>query len=215
MAGVVIGTEYAEFLAGVGRLDESIVAASRARDLDPLSPAPSHLVAYGYLAQGRYDDAIEEFGRALGKHPNWTWGHIKIARANAYRGTFDDALAHVASAEAQLEGRGTPLARAWLGGTHGMAGNTERALETLATFDRSPDVYVDPLARSYVHAGLGERDRVLDCIEQAYRERSPLCAHMAIVPHLLPELALMKEPRFLAVLERMAYPDWTTGSHVH
>ena len=105
--------EYVEFLSGVGRMEKALASAKRARDLDPVSPNPAHAIGYVLLLMGDLDGAIREFKTAIDHHPNWTWGHIKVARTYAENGMHKEALSAAAAAEAALHGGGTPLARSY------------------------------------------------------------------------------------------------------
>jgi hypothetical protein len=51
-----------------------------------------------------------------------------------------------------------------------------------------------------VHVGLGEVDRALDYLEQAYRVRDPFLFHVPFVPLYGP---LDADPRFHGILDRV------------
>lgn len=195
--------EYAEFLAGMGRLPEALKMAARARELDPVTPNPAHTAAYTLMLMGDYTGAIREFKSAISLHPNWIWGHIKLANAYSRSDDHEAALAEIQVAEATLQGSGTPLARSWVGRVYAAAGIKDRAAEILAELQDTPTGQVEPLTRAYLHAAVGEKDKVLDCVEEAYRRRSALCALVIAFAKLEPKLCLEQEPRFRAVLERM------------
>jgi serine/threonine-protein kinase len=203
--------EYAEFLAGVGRLAEALPMAARARELDPVSPNPAHTAAYTYMLMGKYADAVSLFRTAISLHPNWIWGHIKLAGCLSRLGEHKEALAEVEIAEAALHGGGTPLARSWIGRVYGAAGERGKALAILDGLKDTDAVQIDPLTRSYLHSVFGETEKVLDCVEEAYRRRTALCCMIIAVAKLEPHLNLEAEPRFQAVVEKMGFPDWGGG----
>jgi serine/threonine protein kinase/Tfp pilus assembly protein PilF len=206
--GDVPHLEYAEFLAGVGRLSEALPMAARARELDPVSPQPTHSAAYTMMLMGKHAEAADAFRTAISLHPDWIWGHIKLAVCLSHLGAFEEALAEAGIAEAALHGGGTPLARSWIGRVYGAAGERDTALAYLAKLQDTDTVQVDPLTRSYIHSVLGERDRFLDCVEEAYRKRSALVCMIHAVGRLEAHLDLETEPRFQAVVDRMGFPDW-------
>jgi hypothetical protein len=131
------------------------------------------------------------------------WGHIKLSRTYSATLEHEKALAEVRIAEAALHGEKAPLAWAWLGRVYGRAGHEERAREILATLQDTEEAPVEPLTRAFVHSGLGERERVLEEIEEAYRRRSGLCSQVQAVGRLESDLGLREEPRFRAVVEKM------------
>jgi serine/threonine-protein kinase len=68
---------------------------------------------------------------------------------------------------------GDPLWLAQLGEAHGLAGNVERASAIFQELEaQSRTRYVAPYHLAYVHTGLGELDRAIDYLEQAYEQRS-------------------------------------------
>jgi len=200
--------EYADFLTAMDRLPEALEMAGRARRLDPVTPNPTHLEAYTLLLMGEYDKALEKFTAANALHPNWIWGHIKLAMTYSKAGEHDKALAEVKIAEAALHEAGTPLAWSWLGRVYGKAGHEERAREILARLQDTDEMQVEPLTRVYVYSGLGEKEKMLDEIEEAYRRRSGLCPHLLAVGRLEGDMGLMREPRFKAVVGRMRLGGW-------
>jgi serine/threonine protein kinase/tetratricopeptide (TPR) repeat protein len=195
--------EYADFLGTMNRLPEALEMAERARRLDPVSPNPTHVVAYICMLMGDYDRAVREFNAAINLHPDWIWGHIKLANTYSRQGRHEEALTEIKVAEAALHGGGTPLARSWVARVYGAAGDREKALEIKGRIQDTEDVRVDPLVLAYIHSALGERERVLDCIEEGYRERSALSSRLLEFPRLEPHLDLDNEPRYRTVLERM------------
>ncbi len=55
---------YSEFLASVGRLEDSLKSAQRARDKDPLSPIANHRLSVASIWVGKDDDALKYAGIA-------------------------------------------------------------------------------------------------------------------------------------------------------
>jgi tetratricopeptide (TPR) repeat protein len=49
---------YSEFLASVGRLEDSLKSAQRAKDADPLSPIANHRLSVASIWVGKDDDAV-------------------------------------------------------------------------------------------------------------------------------------------------------------
>ena len=125
---------YADFLASMGRFDEAIYQSEKAKELDPLSPAAAHMLAFSLMGTRDYDRAAQEFRAALDLNPNWTWGYIKLAKTLADSDRCQEALTTAEAAEAQLHGGSTPLARAWLGYTYGTCGELDRANDALLEF---------------------------------------------------------------------------------
>jgi hypothetical protein len=68
---------------------------------------------------------------------------------------------------------------------------------------RERDQYVPPYFFALVHSGLGETARALDRLEQAYAGRDTMLRDLKADPHWD---RLRSEPRFGALMRKMAYP---------
>jgi uncharacterized protein (TIGR02996 family) len=197
---------YADFLASMGRFDEAIAQSEKAKELDPLSPAAAHMLAFSLMGTRDYERAAAEFRAALDLNPNWTWGYIKLSKTLADDGQCQEALQMTAEAEAQLHGGSTPLARTWLGYTYAKCGQLDRAHDALRELDAmAAEQYVDPGCYAELYAAIGTMDQVLDALERSVADRSPDAIYLPVIPdYFLPELA--EEPRYQALLERMNLP---------
>jgi tetratricopeptide (TPR) repeat protein len=113
-----------------------------------------------------------------------------------------------------LDGRETQYA-ALLGTAYAMTGQQDRALACLAELDalerEGRDVATWQL---HVHAGLGDADQVIRCLEVAVDRRTSSAVFMVTHPYLD---FVRQDPRFVALLQRMglAYlatrrwtPEW-------
>lgn len=195
--------EYSDYLAAMVRLEEAMVQAQLAQQLDPLSSAPTHYVAYCLLVLGRYEKAAAEFKKALDLHPNWVWGWIKLARTYQRAGQCADALAAAERAEAETPQEPSPLARAWLSCVYAHCGRRSRAEEALAQLsDPSREKPVDPCVLADIHDALGNREACLDLLERAYEQHSINLIYLKLWPHLSDSVS-PAEPRYRALLQRM------------
>ena len=120
---------YASYLMSRGRVDESIAASNRARELDPFSLSIS--AQRGFLLENarRYDEAIEQLRSVIAMDPNhyqayWILGHTYAANRQ-----FDEAIA-AAEKAVDLSER-TPGALGILGLAYGLAGRKAEATEDL------------------------------------------------------------------------------------
>lgn len=88
-----------------------------------------------------------------------------------------------------------------LAAAHAMPGDTAEALRILdnLTRDGTPVSLIE-LATVWAH--LGDRDRAIGYLEEAYRQRDPWLAVIGY-PLLAP---LREDPRYQAIVERMGLP---------
>ena len=100
---------------------------------------------------------------------------------------------------------GSPLMRAALAHTLGIAGRTNEAMHILDDLVKlSKQRYVAPYFLAGIHIGLGQDDRAIECLEKAYEERS----HWLIYLHIDPSMdALRYNPRFKELLHRVGLPS--------
>ena len=68
---------------------------------------------------------------------------------------------------------------------------------------RSKKTYVSPVHLATIYIGLGERERALSALEQAYQEHDPYMIYVKVAPTLE---SLQSEPRFQALLRGMNFP---------
>jgi tetratricopeptide (TPR) repeat protein len=192
----------------MGRFDEAIEQAEKAKELDPLSPSAAHMLAFSLMGIRDYDRAAAEFRAALDLNPNWTWGYIKLAKTLADSRRCGEALETAAEAEAQLHGGSTPLARAWLGYTYATCDDLERGHAALRELDAmAAEGYVDPGVYAELYAAIGTMDQVLDALERSVADHSPDAMYTPVIPdYFLPELA--GQPRYQALLKTMKIPSW-------
>ena len=192
--------EYSEFLSVRGKLDQALEMARKASAIDPVTPNPTHAQGYINMMMGNYTEAAALFKSAIDLHPDWIWGHVKLGNTYSRAGNHDAALAEAGTAESLLQGRGTPLTRAWIGRIHAAAGNESRARGILTELDK-PEV--DPAIRTFVYAALDEREAAMACLEDAVARHSGLSHHVIPIAKLEPQLRLWDEPRYRRLLEEL------------
>ena len=109
----------------------------------------------------------------------------------------------------ELGGRTSRLL-GYLGYAYGRAGQEDRARESLAELETRAQHhdYVPPYFPALVLSGLGERERALDRLEQAYAEGDTMLRDLKADPHWDRMRSL---PRFEALMQKMAYPDGPTA----
>ena len=190
---------YASYLMTRGRVDESIAAANRARELDPFSLAIS--AQRGFLLENarRYGEAIEQLRAVIAMDPNhyqayWILGHTYAANEQ-----FDEAVA-AAEKAAELSAR-APGALGMLGLAYGLAGRKEDATKILnELLELNKTRYVTPAALVNVYLGLGDKEQAFVWLEKAYDERSNYIAYLKVFPILDP---IRSDRRFAELIGRV------------
>lgn len=176
---------YASYLMSRGRVDESVAASNRARELDPFSLAIS--VQRGFLLENarRYDEAIEQLRAVIAMDPNhyqayWVLGHTYAANKQ-----FDEAV-RAAEKAVELSER-APGALGILGLVYGLSGRKTEATKILnELLELNKSRYVTPAALVNVYVGLGDKEQTFVWLEKAYEERSNYIAYLKVFPILDP-----------------------------
>jgi len=190
---------YANYLMSRGRIDESIAASNRARELDPFSLAISS--QRGFLLENarRYDEAIEQLRAVIAMDPNhyhahWVLGHTYVAK-----GQFEEAI--VAAQKAVDLSQRAPGALGMLGLAYGLGGHEAEAKKVLNELLKLSEArYVTPAALVNVYIGLGDKEQAFVWLEKAYQERSNYLAFLKVFPIVDP---LRSDPRFDELTRRV------------
>lgn len=160
---------YGRLCSGLGRHDEAIHFLTRALELDPL--AHRNDVATAYLRAGRHDEALEVAGRSVEFAPEDPRARATLGWTYLQMGRREEGLKQLE--EAVTLAPDSAGWRAQLGQAYALHGDPARAREVLEfLLDKRRDGYVSPYHLAYVYTGLGEHDRAVACLEQAFEQRA-------------------------------------------
>jgi TolB-like protein/DNA-binding winged helix-turn-helix (wHTH) protein/tetratricopeptide (TPR) repeat protein len=195
---------YGEYLAAMGRFDESLAQLRRALQIDPPSPIINTMAAQTLVFSRDYDAAIDQCRKTLDIDGTFYLALDYLAWAYKLKGMHAEAVAAVEKAHA-LEN--TPRSWGEVGIAYAAAGrraDAERAIRAvLHSSAREPGPkHSYRLARIY--AALGERDLAFQWLETAYAEREENLVWLKVDPHLDP---LRADPRFADLLRRVGFTE--------
>jgi serine/threonine-protein kinase len=202
---------YGEFLANLGRFDESIAEYQRALDIDPLSLAISSDLGMVYYQARQYDRAVEHLKKVIEMDPNYVRSHFYLAYVYEEKGMFDEALTELEKANL-LEGDSpSELAK-------GKAAirNAFRLSGARGYWRMRLDIVKDEARRgkrlyfagnstnmAQLHARVGERDQAFEWFEKVYEDREPSLLWLKVAPDCD---NLRSDPRFTDLLRRVNFP---------
>ena len=174
----------------------------KARDLDPLSVAIRTDHAYMLHYYRRDDDALRAARQALEMDPQYPLAWFWLGRIYTSQGRYDEA-------DTALQKIGqlrtwTP-AMAALGFLYGKSGRPKDAAKVLAEFEALAQSgrYASGYAIAVIHAGLGDRERALAALEDAYQERSHWLVWLKRDPRWD---GIRDDARFEALVRRVGLP---------
>lgn len=189
---------YGIQLACRGRLDPAVAEVERALELDPASLFPNFILGWLYGVCRRFDEAIAQHTLVARLAPDYGLPQLGLGLAHAGKGQFADAIAHFTNAS-QMKCRS--LLHGQMGYCYGRAGRTIEAQRELASLSlRSEGNYVSPVSFASIYAGMNDKEKTLDYLEQA------VAVHDTSLPVQLLGTefdSVRNEPRFVALQQRM------------
>lgn len=198
----------ANYLSANLRTREALAARERAFALDPLNARTAFLVASEYLATGNAEGALSHYRSALALDPAHTFllgsgPLLPMGPAEVYlrQGRTREAVDEYVRI-ATLRGASTAEVSALrLGFTEsGMRGFWRRWLDLEI---RQANGATNRVLMAKLWTLAGDTTRALDQLEKAYDERNPAMIYLRS-DHTL--MALREQPRFVRMVERMAFP---------
>ena len=193
---------YGEFLALMGRTEESIAEVEKAVELDPLSLSTNAARAVPYMAAGKYDKAIEKLKRALELDRDFSVALLYLGESYDGLGNHKEAIVQYQKS-IQNPGGGGPFfttALIYSLAKDGQKKEAEEKLNGLLDLASRHSVSNYVLARGY--AALGYKEKALDKLEKAFQQRDGL---MVVLKTDRNFDAMRDEVKFQAILKKMHF----------
>src|SRR5580765_3543522 len=181
--------QYAELLQVQGRTAEAVREAEKAAQLDPVN-LPRQ-VGYPYFTARQYDQA-EKIFRRYSDHGGLAWVYTTTGRYPQAISELKAAVGDGAPLDDDLASLGHVYAR------QGKKQEAERVLHELVK--RSKKTYVSPVHLATIYSLLGDRERALSALEQAYQEHDQYMIYVKVDINFD---SLRSETRFQAMLRGM------------
>jgi TolB-like protein/Tfp pilus assembly protein PilF len=194
---------YAQFLGGMGRVDEANDQGRRALEIDPLSATARWCLGWAFLNAGRSDEAIEQISKAMELNPNSAWARTFLGRAYLTKGMQQRGIEEMETA--RRDGPDDVFVLGLLGYGYAVTGRRADAFKVLHSLDEMEGRrYVSRAARVYVYAGLGDKDKAFEWLEKAYQERSDALAWFRQEPE---SKSLRSDPRFVVLMRKIGFTE--------
>jgi serine/threonine protein kinase/tetratricopeptide (TPR) repeat protein len=168
------------FLIAMGQQQEALDELTKARELDPLSDTVSLLLSVSFLFSRQYDQSIQQSRKMIEAEPDFWWGHFLLGWAEVETGKYDEAIQSLDRAT-QLDSSPYPLA--YLGYANARSGKKDRALKALQELEqKAHQVYVPRYQIAAVYTGLGDKDKAMECLQQAFSNREEIITFLNVDP---------------------------------
>ncbi len=186
----------------LGQFDRAIAEGKRAVELDPLSLVINASLGEDYFTARRYDEAIAQLRKTIEMDPRFYLAHWDLGVALQLKGQLNEAIAEYRKA---IELNDDPYVLALLGQAYARAGQQEEAQKILARLsEEAKSRYVHAYSFALIYLALGDKERAIDEMERAYRERAAGDVFFIKVDPLLD--GLRGNPRFEALMQKVFAP---------
>jgi tetratricopeptide (TPR) repeat protein len=193
---------YSRYLSTVGRTDDALREIRRAQELDPLSQIAKANVGVIYYFARQYDSAIESLNDVLKDDPKFSTAYWGLGLAYEQKGMPAEAVAQIEKAASLSSGTNT---MASLAHTYAIAGQNEKAQKILAELEgRHKKESISGYQFALIYVGLGEKEKALAALENAFQERSTLLPYSHMDPRFDP---IRSDARFIDIQRRIGLPQ--------
>ncbi len=180
----------------VGEFDRAIAELRRAQQLDPLSLIINADLGVAFTTARRYDEAITQLRKTIEMDPRFYYAHWNLGVALELKGELREALAEYKKA-AELDD--DPIVLGLIAHAYAKLGERDQALKLLAELQQvAAHRYVPFSTFAGIYMALGEKDKAIDYLERAYRDRA--LSNIKVDPMLDP---LRGDPRFEALVAKI------------
>ena len=191
---------HAIYVAHMGRFEEAIAEAARARELDPLSPLINQTMGNVLMLAGDYDGAVDALLHTLELDPHFAAAHSVLACVYCLKGMYEEALARFEKVGSLAGGNAAIDASVQVlsGWVYAAWGKKSEAMKIIAQNSESP--MVSPYSIAGIYAALGEHDRAFEYLNRAFQARSFQLVSLKVDPSFR---NLRSDPRFEDLLHRI------------
>jgi len=163
---------YGEFLANMGRHDESIAEMKRALELDPMSLIINATMGGMYYVARRYDESLAQFQKVFEIDPNFIKAHVQLISTYRAKGMYEEALDELRKTR-ELAGADMTKVDPRIDGvraayrSNGPKGFWKAVMDIELENARIKKSEPDPFALSECQIGVGDNDGAIATLQKA------------------------------------------------
>ncbi|PYS99692.1 MAG: hypothetical protein DMF63_10225 [Acidobacteria bacterium] len=202
---------YAEFLANMGRHDESIAEMKQALELDPMSLIINVTLAGMYYSARRYDEALAQYQKVFEIDPGFEKAHRQMIYAYRAKGMYEEAIDEARKQRfyggedmTQVDPRLDALRAVYRSG--GPKAFWRKVLEFEREGARKSNEEPAPFTIAMCEVGFGDNDAAIATLQKAVAKgKGEIAAvQMKSEPAWDP---LRTDPRFQDLLKKIGFPE--------
>jgi len=187
-------------LDALGRPDEAVAYVERALRSNPESVALLQELGCTEYYAGRYEAAAGHSREAIELDERSFLAYYNVGRSCEQMGKHAESIQTLERAR-DLTGGGANEILAELAHSYARSGRRGEAEAVLAELvERKKSGFVDPYPLAFAYIGLGDKEKALASLEEAFEERSSWVPWLKVEPKFS---GLHPEPRFQALLKRL------------
>jgi DNA-binding winged helix-turn-helix (wHTH) protein/tetratricopeptide (TPR) repeat protein len=193
---------YSAYLIVIEDPHKALAIARRGQVLDPTSMPINLAVASALYYMKEYERAMGLLRAMAEVEPRFTWAQFMVGLSLIQLHREEEAVRHLRVINDRF-GDGEPWTLSLLGYLEARHGNREKALrcfDVMASLESPPPP--PAITNAILHLGLGDWERALDALEQAYADRHPFVCYLHVEPFWEP---LGDEPRFRNLIQRIGF----------
>jgi TolB-like protein/Tfp pilus assembly protein PilF len=185
--------------ATLGQFDPGIAEAKRAIELDPLSLIINADCSWIYFNARRFDEAEAQARKTLEMDSRFFLAHYYLGATLQFKGQVAEAIPEFQTA---FDLNHDLYSLAMLGQAYARNGQKEEARKILTQLsEEAKSHYVAPYALALVQIPLGEKDRAIEELEQAYEKGETNYLFVIKTDPLLDDLR--GQPRFDTLVQKI------------
>ena len=190
---------YVYFLTARERYAEAGIEIEKAFALDPASPFIQTDKGFALYYAGHYDRAISALKDVQLRYPTFPLSWIWLGRAYQEKKKFPEC--QNAYRMALIKDSVWPVALAASGFVYGITGqHAEAEMRLQQMTDLMKRRYVTPYGMALVYAGLKNKDKTFEWLNQAYSQRTNWLVWLKQDPRWS---FIKNDPRYLALLQKI------------
>lgn len=161
---------YGFYLSNVGRTKEAFAESKIAQQLDPVSPYMLEGTARSLYLSRRYDEAVEEYHKALALDPQYGYAHLGLGTVYIQQGKYPEAVAELRLSQERVSNNHSPLSE--LARAYAAMDRTSDAKNILRGYlnrAATGSFPAKPIAKIYL--ALGDKDHAIEWLTKAVDAR--------------------------------------------
>jgi serine/threonine-protein kinase len=197
---------YAFFLSVIGRHDEALAELEQQGIRDPINRRLTLLQKGIILTQARrFDDALQTYQEAQTVEPDKNVPFSSLGYAYAGKGLYSEAAGYYKKSVDLLGGEEKySQSLVYLAATYAKMPEKRNEARAILTRIEAMRKYASPSLLAAVYSALGDYDKSMELLEQAYNLRDPLLPYVGTGYEYD---GLRADPRFKAMLKRLNLPE--------